>query len=381
MTSDPNPDADSAVKPQVIDLDAVDVTGDEPPKESAGGEPPRQPTPDDIPRRARRAWGWPLAALIAGAVIGGWLYRDLLSSYLPTSAMTAMANRIGALEVSNRSLVDTMSALKQANDKRNADLDNALGDAVTAASDAKAAVQKIEPRLAGLEKGLAAGKADLDKLRASLGSLPAGSGGAPDAAALAAITQRLDALEKDVAALKTGGGTAENAAMISALRQALSDVQAKIASGMPYRADYDRIVQMVPAAANDLLASYADNGLANATGLAAELRTTAANLPKPEAAAASTGYIANFWQALTSIVTVRDVGDVDWQGLCDTAAKLAESGKLNEAVAALDGAQAALPEAIARWRDRAVARVKLEAASADFAKAVALTLAAKGGGN
>lgn len=375
MSTDPAQDADPAVKPHVIDLDAVDVTAEDAAERAV--PPPEQPD-TATPRRAPAGWGWIIAALLVGTGAGGWLYRDLLSAYLPTSAMTAMSNRIGALEVANKTLASDLTAMKQADDKRNADLDTGLGDAVTAASDAKAGVLKIEPRLAALEKDAADAKTVIEELRT--GALPA-SGGTIDNAALAGITQRLAALEKDVAALKAGGGNAENAAMVSALRQALSDLQAKIAGGAPYRADYDRVLRMVPAAGNDFLASYADNGLPNAPGLAAELRKSAASLPKPQPAAAPTGYLSSLWSALTSVVTIRDIGEIDWGATSEEAAKLAEAGKLDQAVATLDGAQGTLPESLRLWRERAMARARLETAAAELAKAVELTLAAKGGGN
>ena len=383
MTSDTTPGADPAVEPQVIDLDAVEVMADEPPRDTAA-EPPRPETPPTPQRRRRsRTWAWIALALVIGGFAGGWLYRDLLSSYLPSSAMTEMAARIGAVEVTNQTLAGqvqtAITTAGNASQKISA-IDAAIKDASTAAANATAAASALGNRIATLEHALQASKADLDKLRASLSSAPATGGGTADPAALTAIAQRLDALEKDVAALKAGSGSAGNAAMISALRQALADVQAKIAAGAPYRSDLDTVLRIVPAAGSDVLMSFAGNGLPNAAGLAAELRNAIASLPKPAAPAPAGGYVSSLWTAVTSVVSIRDAGDSDWPLVAERAAKLAEAQQLPQAIAAIDAAQGAPPEAVVHWREHAVQRVKLEAAADDLARAVALTLAAKGGG-
>jgi hypothetical protein len=384
MSTDPAQDADPAVKPQVIDLDAVDVTTADASATSGAEEPTHEAPKSEKPRPSHRNWLWVVAALVVGAALGGWIYRDMLSSYLPSSAMTVMADRIGAMEVTNKSLaqqVQAASAAADAAQQKAAGLESAVKDAAAASGKAATTESALEQRLAAVEKTLADSKADIGKLRASLTAAP-GGGGTPDAAAIAAITQRLDALEKDVAALKAGAGITENAAMVSSLRQALAGLEAKIAAGAPYRDDLDQVLRMVPAAGgNDLLASYADNGLPNAQGLAAELRSAARSLPHPQESAAPTGYLASLWSTLASIVTIRDVGEIDWPALAEESAKLAEGGKLDQAIATLDGAQASVPEALARWRERAAARIKLETAASELAKAVELTLAARGGGN
>ena len=385
MSSDNASDADPAMKPQVIDLDAVEVTPDETLSEASAGQPPRSPPPPAPKRRSNRGI-WAGVALVAalGAVAGGWLYRDILSAYLPSSAMNQMAARVGAVEITSKNLAaQAQAAADTAGSAATsvAAAGAAVKDANAAAASAAAAAAALEPRIAAIEKNLQTSKADLDKLRATLSSAPASGASGADPAALAAIAQRLDALEKDVAALKAGGASNGDAAMVTALRQSLADLQAKIAAGAPYRADLDNVLRLVPAAgSNDLLLSYADNGLPNAKGLAAELRAAVPALPKPEAPAPSTGYASSLWDAVTSIVSVRDVGGSDWQALAETTAKLADEQQLPEAIAGLDAAQGKLPDGLARWRERATQRVKLETAAAELARSVALTIAARGGG-
>lgn len=381
MSNDPQQDADAAVKPQVIDLDAVDVTPDEvaPPDAET---PPSEPPPRK-PKESSRTWLWAALLVALGAVAGGWLYRDMLSAWFPSNEMQAMSARIGALEVSNKALTEQAGAASAAADgatRKVADLDTAVKGAAGAANAAGQTTAALDARIATLEQSAQSLSDDLAKLRSGLTASTAGAGNA-DPAALAAIGQRLDALEKSVAALKSGAVTPADAAQVSALRQSLADLQAKIAAGAPYRADLDNVLRMVPAAGgNDLIASYADNGLANAQGLAAELRAAAATLPKPQAPANDGGYVSSFWNAVTSVVTIHDVGDTDWPVLAETAAKLADENKLAEAVAALDAAQGAMPDGLAKWRDRAIARTRLETAVAELAQAVGLTLAARGGG-
>ena len=376
MTTDAKDDAELAKKPQVIDLEAEDVTIE--------AEAPAAAPPAPAPKSGGYS-RWILAALIAGLIGGGWLYRDVLSSYFPASATQDMQARIATLEAGAKTMGDQLLAVSTATDqaaRATAALEAAIKDAAATATNAQTGLAALGTRLAAAEKFLGAAKADLDKLRRAVTSSGTG-GGTVDSVALAVIGQRLDALEKDMTSLKAGSGTGEDPAAISALRQTLSDIQAKIAAGTPYRPELDRILRIVPSiGGDDILNAYAGAGLANAAELAAELRTKIPALPKPGTSSVATdsGYLDSFWNALTSIITIRDVGETDWQALAENCAKLAAAGDLAQAIAQVDGAQGAVPSAINQWRDRAVARLKLEAAVEDMAKAVNLVIAAKAGG-
>ncbi len=372
MTTDPKDDADPAVKPQVIDLEAEDITAE-----------PEAPTPETPPHPPlQRKFGpsprWILAALVVGLLAGGWLYRGVLSSYLPTNEMQSLKARIDSIEANAKTTGDQLLAVSTAADQARATA-TSLEAAIKGAADAQ---NGLNSRLAALEKSLQAARTDLDALRSAVASGGTSSGGI-DSGALAAIGQRLDGLEKDVASLKAGSATGDDPGVVNTLRQTLSDISAKIAAGTPYREELDRIVRMVPSVGgNDVLNAHADQGLSNAAGLAAELRNDIPTLPQPatDTSSPSGDYWGSFWDALTSVVTIRDIGDTDWRALAETCAELAEAGDLAQAIAQIDAAEGEVPSAISRWRERATARLKLEAALEDMAKAVNLVIVAKDGG-
>ncbi|MBI3671835.1 MAG: hypothetical protein HY245_00035 [Rhizobiales bacterium] len=271
MTTDPTPDAEPAVKPQVIDLQAEDVTVAETPPKAAPSEPTHPPTPPR--RKSSGRLRWIAVALVVGLAGCAWLYRDLLSTYLPTNEMTALSSRVGSLEAGAKTMGDQLQAVAASADQASktvAALDGAVKDAAAGVASVRSGLADFDRRLAATDKSLQSLKSDIDKLRAAVSS-GTGGGGPADATALAAIGQRLDGLEKDVASLKAGQGTGADTAMVAALRQALSDIQAKIAAGVPYRDELDRILRMVPSVGgNDGLAAHADEGLPAARGLAQE---------------------------------------------------------------------------------------------------------------
>ena len=178
------------------------------------------------------------------------------------------------------------------------------------------------------------------------------------------MAQRLDALEKDVASLKAQRAPDDKVAVTSALSQALSDLKAKIAAGAPYQDDYDRLARMVPAASGlDVLKSRAAEGLPSAKGLAEELRSSISLLPKPAAPVEqSDGYLASFWNVLSSVVTVKTVGEADLPAVATRAADLADAGDLTGAIAIIDGVEGEKPMILTQWRDKAEARLRLEQA-------------------
>ena len=378
MTDDEKTPDGAAVKPQVIDLEAEDVTVEP--------EPPQPPPPPPVaPRRKWRARAlWIAAPLLAGLLAGGWIYRDLLSSYLPSSQMDVMDARIAAMEINNKSLAGQLAALGQSAQSA-ADGIAALDKTVKTSAAALAATQteagRFESRIAAAEKTLAAAKSDLDGLRAAVSTAGAGNGTA-DAAALAAIGQRIDALEKDVASFKSAGGKTAGAAAATTLSQALADLKAKVAAGAPFKDEYERISRMVPAAAGlDAAGPLAEAGIANAAGLAAELRAAIPSLPKATAAVPATesGYWDSLVSGLSRIITIRDLGEADWPALAETCAGLAEAGDLTQAIDLIDQTEGGKPAPIVQWRDRAASRRKLEAALEQISQAVLRQIGAMGG--
>ena len=388
---------DTGAKPQVIDLEAEEIrseadtaapTADETREASHSPAPP--------PRKPRGASTWIIAALILGAIGGGWLYRGVLSSYLPSNEMVALKNQIAALEQNNTYLGNQIAAVKQAADGAAQAAASATDAAAQAADAAKSAaaqaaevggrIDQTDQQIAGLDEALKAARGDLDALRKSISDAPAAaaSGGAAspaDAAVLAALGQRIDALEKDVASLKAGSGAASQAGATAALSQALSDLKAKVAAGTSFQAEYERIARMVPAAPGlDVVASAAAEGLPDAQGLAAELRAAIPALPETAAPpAGDDSYFGMVMKSLSGVISIRPIGDTDWRQVAEKAAAFAEAGDLTQAMAVIDAGEGEKPMALSQWRERAGARLKLEAAVNQVSEAVLRQIAASGG--
>jgi hypothetical protein len=379
MTDKKKTDDSDPIKPQVIDLDAEDVTVEEEPG-------PADPPPVQSAPAARKAGSakWIALALLLGVAGGAWAYRDMLSAYLPSDAVAALQARVEVLEANGRTQADQIAVIDQSAGsagKLAAGLEQSVKDSAAAAAEATSGMAALGERLAANEQALTRLRGDLDALRTAA-SKGTGTGGTVDNSALVALGQRIDALEKDMASLKAGSGKADAAASTAALSQALSDLKAKVAAGVPYNDEYERIARMVPAAAGlDVLALNADAGLPDATGLAAELRAAIPALPQPAAAEAAKGdgYLDWAFDMLSGIVTVRDIGESDWPQLAEKAAALAEAGDLPQAIDVIDQAEGAKPAALSNWRDRAAGRLAMLAALDQVDQAVLRQIAQQGG--
>ena len=391
--SDQNPEDTGNVKPQVIDLDAEEIKIEHEEITPRGEEAyaraddlPPPPPPSPVAKRRRGMAGWIVAALVVGLLAGGWLYRDVLSAYLPTDEMTAMKARLDVLDANSKTVNEQLLAVSQSAENASqaiASVDSAAKSAVSGIADVSARIDGFESRVAAAETELDAAKSDLASLRnaVSSGEAATGTGGA-DPAALAAISQRIEALEKDVASLKSGNGSGDKASVTSALTQSLSDLKAKAAAGTSFQAEYDRLARMVPAAPGlDVLAALAADGVPAANGLVQELRAAIPALPQP--ATPTTPAEESYWDTLlnsfTGIITIRDIGEADWPQLAEKSAAFAEAGDLTQAIAVIDAAEGSKPTALVQWRDRAAARLRLEAAVNDVSEAVLRQIAALGG--
>jgi hypothetical protein len=357
-----NENPESPLKPQVIDLDAEDIIVEEADKPAA---PPPPPTPakKPIPLAA-----WLAIALLGGAVIGGWMYKDVLSSYLPSNETIAARSRIDALEAQTKTLGEQLAAVSGASDQLKTEIQSATEQS-SAAQNASAA---LETRLASVEVAAKSVKAELEKFKSAAPTAGTTSTSV-DNSALATLAQRLDAVEKDVASLKTVSTPGDQTAATATLSQSLSDLKAKIAAGASYRDELERISRMVPAAAGlDTLSANANEGLPTAAGLAAELTALIPVLPNQEIELPSSenSYLDSFWNAIKSVITIRRIGDTDWPDLAAKCAALAESGDLAQAIEKIDKAEGAKPSALSGWRDRAVKRIALEAALEETSQAV-----------
>lgn len=379
------------VKPQVIDLDAEEIKierDDTTPRAeetfTRADDPP--PPPPPVQKKRRGTAGWIIAALAVGLLAGGWLYRDVLSTYLPSDEMMAMKARLDVLDANSKTVNEQLLAVSQSAENATqavASVDAAAKSAASGIADVTARIDGFESRVAAAETALNAAKSDLASLRNAVSSGGASTGTSnADPAALAAIGQRIEALEKDVASLKSGSGNGDKASVTSALSQALADLKAKAAAGTPFQAEYDRLARMVPAAPGlDVLAALAAEGVPAAGGLAQELRAAIPALPQPATptAPAEESYWDSLLGSLTGIITIREIGEADWPQLAEKAAAFAEAGDLSQAIAVIDAAEGSKPTALVQWRDRAASRLRLEAAVNDVSEAVLRQIAALGG--
>ncbi|MCB1379245.1 MAG: hypothetical protein KDK89_12905 [Alphaproteobacteria bacterium] len=407
MSDESKADDTGPLKPQVIDLQAEEVTvnADDRPNADAGAarggsssdaagesheakeadEARPQPSRPVEKRKPSRGAIWVLAALGLGLVGGGWIYRDVLSGYFPSDAMMAMKDRLDVIETNGRTVQDQLLAVSQASEssaKAIADLEGPLAAVSKSLSDTRSKVESFDQRIAAVESAVKSAAGDLDALRSAVAQGGGSATGSIDTAALAALNQRIDALEKDINSLKSTAGGGEAAATTAALSQALADLKAKIGGGVAFAAEFDRVARMVPAAAGlDVLAVHAEAGLPAPAGLAEELRAVIPNLPKPEKQelASDGGYLDSIWEGLSSIITIREIGEADWQALAEKCMGLAEGGDLPQAIALIDAAEGSKPVALTQWRDRAAARLKLESALDSVSQAVLRQISALGG--
>jgi hypothetical protein len=398
--SDQKHDENAPNRPQVIDLDAEEIRTEDgapaSPTDHDSKETPHAewtPPPMAAPKRASGgAAKWIIAGLVLGALGGGWLYRDVLSSYLPSSEMKVLSEKVGALAVNNSNLEAQLAALQQT-------VESAASSAAAAqqASTATAAqigksnqglaaldtkLQSTDQRLGAAEEAIKAASTDLASFRSALSSAGSTAGGAPvDNTALAALAQRIDALEKEVASLKSSAGPQGQANVTAALSQALSDLKAKVAAGTPYATENERIARMVPAAAGlDVVSSFAADGVPTAQQLADQLRGLIPSLPEPaQPAAEDNSYFGTLMKSLSGIITIREIGDTDWRQLAEKAAAFAEAGDLTQAIASIDSAEGDKPVALTQWRDKAAARLQLDAALEQVSEAVLRQITALGG--
>jgi hypothetical protein len=360
----------------IIDIEPEDVI------EHKAGEPTSPQAAK--PQRAALRVGLGAALVLAGAVGGGWFYRDVLSSYLPSDQVQTVALRVEALEATSAALNGKLDAVVGLTDEIKSQLavaQSAAQNADTLANSVKTESANTKNNLVALQTALAKANESIDELKARIASSTSSSSGSETAAAIdtTGLDARITTLEKDVASLKQSGGVAS--ADTSVLSQSLADLKAKIAAGTPYPDELERIKSMVPAAEGlDVLATIAAQGLPNAKGLAAELKTIAAALPAPvaEPIAKDDSWWGSATEMMSGLVTIKPAGVADWQQLANQCVELAEQGDLAKAVTTLEQVEGALPLELQKWHDRASGRLALEQALEKTSDAVLRQIAAKG---
>ncbi len=361
----------------IIDLDADQVVEDV--ERSATNS---TATASIRPSR-KRNWLLATVALLAAFAAGGWLYKDMLSVYLPSNQVLAMADKIAVLEGSNTTLRGQLTSVEKLAAQLKSDIDGMEARDAEMSSFAEAAEKsqiQVSDKVSALEQALGETKTAVAKLAARPVVSADGTPAPVDNTAIAALQQRMETLENDVASLKAKPAEApDNRA---ALSQGLSDLKAKIAAGTGYLEEYGNLNRMVPAASGlDLLQRHAALGLPNAQGLAAELRGLIGYLPKPiipGPVPESQSWWSGIYDSLSGLITIRIEGDVDWPSAASAAAALAESGDVPQSIAQLSGIEGVKPGGVQQWIDRANGRLALEAALKSVEEAVLRVIAAKG---
>lgn len=360
-----SPAADAGDGEAAKDAEPAPLAADTPEPEAAATEPVKEePVSPPPPREKSPLWTKTrvlgLAAVIA-AFLGAWFYREFGAHWWPPSSMTAMEEKLGALEASNRTLNEQLVALSTAFDTFKSTTTESLDTQAKAAGG-------VDGRLGELEKALG-------ELRQSLASLGSGTGAtSPDPAALADITQRIERLEQQVADLSKGTVTTPpptGTDDFSELTQALSDLKAKFQAGVAYKEELDRIAIYVPGN-SDLadLVPFAASGISNPQALGDALEALLPNLAGSTSGETATAEAGGFWAWFGTVVKVRDLNTLDWADLAKSAAADAKAGDLKAAIARLEEPGGDLPSELADWRDKARQRLKAEGAMAQLAAAV-----------
>ena len=369
MNTIENDSQGSKARSPVIDLEAEDIspaadTGDT----EASKEEPVAPPPPRTPFWTRNRIAG--VAVVFAALLGAWLYREFGADFWPPASVSALEERLGAVEASNRTLNQQLISL-------GGTLDGLKTDTTKLGETTASKEQDLEARLADMDKAVS-------ELRQSITALGSGTTqSAADPAQLADLTRRIEKLEQAVAALRESGGTTSPTTTTSGedfsqLSQALSDLKAKFAAGVPYKEELDRIAAYVPQNPDlaDLQPS-ASSGIANAAALGSALEALVPSLSGPGASDADTANAGGFWAWFGTVVKVRDLNTLDWADLARGAAADAKAGDLKAAIARLEEPGGDLPPGIAEWRDRVRQRLRAEGAMAQLASAVAAIIAGK----
>ncbi len=353
---------DTKADSDIIDIDPATVI------ENDGAEKVPQPT--------RKSSRFALTAGIAllAAVGGGWLYRDILSTYLPSDQVSALTNRMEGLETTTSTLGKKVDAVIGFTDEMKSQLAAAQAStAVLPQLQSDSAAFKV--KVAELHKTLAAASSAIDDLKIKIQS----GGGVSTGGDTSGFAARVETIEKDIASLKQSRGQTSNTVVLT---QSLADLKAKIAAGVAFKDEFDRIKLMVPAADGlDVLQTHADAGLPAAMALAGELKVLLPAL-KPAVAVEPVAADASWWSYATSLasglITIRSSDTKDWSGFAAQAVTLAEQGDLGGALKTFEATEGALPVELQTWHNKVAARLQLEQALETISNAVLRQIAAKG---
>jgi len=416
--SDPAPASDANIEAQAEMAEAASAAADTAPPSAFGRDAAstrRSETAAEPLRAAppppRRGGSTLLAGLIGGvaALAIAWALQS--AGVLPGAGVPPAENgeAIAGLQAELNTMKAEIAQLKeQPEPAAIAELRTTLGEQNTRIEALSQGLEAMKGDLATLRQAVESGgagdgaavvalEARIREIEASIAALGQGNG-QPDAAALEALGTRITTLE---AALKSAAAAANATdSRITGVEQSLAALAQKVESlgGQPkvalaiaaaaLRAALDRggtfvaeVETFAAVAPNspDLqaLRDIAAKGVATRTQIAAEMddaanqMIAAGDVPDPDA-----GFFDSLWDGISSLVTVRPIGEVEGAGVPETVARMEVAIKQGDLVKALaeyetlpDAAKAAGADFADKARTRLAAEQLVEKALADALKA------------
>lgn len=428
-----------AVRPPVIDLKAeeatsaetdagndtgsndapeVTVAGDET-AEAEASAPEVEAKSDDAPmdgdvtpdpvaaaanNRTKLIGGGLALLLLAGVLLGGWLYRGYGAKLFggpETASLTAIEDRLAALELAaktNSSKLDALGAGLTAAEEKIAGLAETAGQVKGASPEELAAVKNSVAELraalssaSGQESGAgqAANKIEIDKLSSELAGIGERIGKAETAVAaikpadLSGIEGKLGEIETELSSLK-----AQQSQLATQTRSELGEAFAKLSGAVagsgPFGAELDALAAEAPAVRGiEVLRRMATTGVTSTGELADQLDKVAASVSAAKTAASEQeategGFMGTLKARLSTVVKVRKLDEADWPAVLASAAKLIRDGQLVQAIDLLTSQPGTAPDELVDWHKQAAARGELDRAMALVSQAVLSRLAATG---
>ena len=292
---------------------------------------------------------------------GGWFYRDVLSSYLPSNQEQALTARFDALEAASKENIKKVDAIFALTEELKAK----IGAAQAAADKSTKQAGTISAEQEVLISKLAEAQLAVDNMKVGFEDLKSrsGSGVSSSAAPSATDTARLEKIEHDLAALQAAQPrVVDGNAMVLALNQ----VKMKAAAGENFSEELRTLSQQLPTAEGlDAVQQEAALNLPSTAQLISTLNIIVSHLPKSApapATAKSDGWFSGITSFFSELVTVKDLGPGVVSEAAAKASAFAASGDFQQAADALSKAGDELPADLKDWKEKALRRLRLDAA-------------------
>lgn len=301
------------------------------------------------------------------------------------AALSALKNRIAALESSGSQKVDALAASVE---KLSGDVKKAGGGQVTAKalSDVTASIESLKGRVAGLESSSQAASSvntnEISSLSGTQQSLANRLAGIEqEVGAVGEMKQELGRLTEKLTDIRQSANS-DGAILLAGLQ--LRDA---VRGSEPFEAQYEALQALSRkdenlAAIIAPLKPFAASGVATLEELRAAFPPVASEVVAVERGSdAGEGWISGAVRRFSEVVTVRPVGLVDGDGPGSAVARAEfhlNSGDLAAAVKELDGLSPDAAAVAADWRAKADARLTVNKALAGVADLVASRLSKLG---